>query len=102
MFLGHLTSLREAIFRSLSNDRFHTKISVNVLRSRFGRDFLWYHILSGKIITFSLPVMYIYILKAELFIDACKDIFFFGQVEMAGEIFFSSIWVNDILSDVND
>jgi hypothetical protein len=75
MLLGHLTSLREAIPFVSPNDRFGTKISMNVLRSRFRRDFLWYHILSGKIITFSLPVMYIYILKAELFIDACKDIF---------------------------
>ena len=81
MFLGHLTSLYYLAFfffpckRPLRQE----KISVNVLRSRFTRDFLWYHILSGKIITFSLPVMYIYILKAEQLFDAC------GIISQVGE-----------------
>jgi hypothetical protein len=35
-----------------------------IFGSRFSRDFLWHHILSGKIITFSLAVMFIHILKA--------------------------------------
>lgn len=45
--------------------------------------------------------MYIYILKAELFIDGIVRMIFFRQVEGRKKDS-TSIWVNDILSDVND
>lgn len=68
-FLGHSTSSVEifAPFPMLSDFEARGERRMTMIfGSRFSRDFLWYHILSGKIITFSLPVMDIYILKAAL------------------------------------
>lgn len=78
MFLGHSTSLLATTFAFSSLTlRDYEKRALDDIWITFQQGFLWYHILSGKIITFSLPVMSIYILKAEWYR------FSLGQVKVA-------------------
>lgn len=67
-----------------------------ILGSRFRRDFPWYHILSGKIITFSLAVVDIYIFLKLLF-NGPWLVHFYPLTR-----WMPSIRVNDILSDATD
>lgn len=69
-FLGHCgffnrseSSFSDVYIIAYESNKTKKRVAM-IFGSRFTRDFLWYHILSGKIITFSLPVTDIYILKA--------------------------------------